>query len=375
MPNNAPSGQAGSRLATLLSFLAQDPKNLPLLLDAAETALAEDRAETAEGLLARYMNLSPSDPEAMDRLGQAAMKTRHFAFASRLYGSIVEGEGCPVSVRYNLAYSEAMQRNFDRALELLDSTTTSALPQAAMLEVQILHDRGEFETALERGLAHLEQYPDHEGLNAAVSVLALDLEAPDLALRTARRSGQHPDALATLGTLALNDSDSERALGYFDRAIAINPHGARTWIGRGLARLSIGDTIGATEDLDQGADLFSDHIGSWIAAGWGHFIAGDLARSRSRFERAYNIDNAFAESLGSLAVLDAIEGNIRDAERKSLTALKLDRECFSATLAQTLLLTAAGHEQNARRLFEKALTTPIGKDRKTIAEFIAQSSF
>jgi len=108
------------------------------------------------------------------------------------------------------------------------------------------------------------------------------------------------------------------------------------------------------------------HIGSWIA--------GDLARSRSRFERAYNIDNAFAESPGSLAVFDAIEGNTRDAERKSLTALKLDRECFSATLAQTLLLAAAGQEQNARHLFEKALPMPIGKDRKTIAEFIAHSS-
>ena len=120
-------------------------------------------------------------------------------------------------------------------------------------------------------------------------------------------------------------------------------------------------------DLDQGASLFDDHIGSWIAAGWAYFVSGDLDASRARFERAHDIDHKFAESFGSLAVLDAVEGNTKEAQRKALTAVRLDRECFSATLAQTLLLSGAGNEHRAKELFEQALTTPIGKDARDLA--------
>ncbi len=118
--------------------------------------------------------------------------------------------------------------------------------------------------------------------------------------------------------------------------------------------------------------LFGDHIGTWIAAGWAHFVSGDLQKSRERFQRAFDIDRTFPESLGSLAVIDAMDGSVDEAERKSLMALRLDRECFLATLAQTLLLADAGQEKNAGQLFERALKTRIGRGQKTIAESIAR---
>ena len=371
MPNTAAPGQGTSRLQTLMSFLNEDPDNLPLLVDAAEQALLEDQTELANDLIGRYTHLAPLDAEGIDRLGQTAMKQRCFGLAAQLYEAALSEEPAPASsLKYNLAYSHAMQGEFHRATELLDEETTTQVPQAAALLVQILHDQGQFEEALDKGQGYLQTFPDHEGLNAAMSVLALDLEDTGLARQTASRSGQRPEALTTLGTLALGESDTDSAFGYFEQAISINPHGARSWIGRGLARLSLGDPSSAATDIDHGAELFDDHIGSWIAAGWAHFVSGDLNKSRERFQRAFEIDHAFAESLGSLAVIDVMEGNIAEAEQKSLKALRLDRECFSATLAQTLLLAGAGQDENARRLFEKALTTPIGKDQLMIADVI-----
>src|SRR5204863_857679 len=107
------------------------------------------------------------------------------------------------ALRFNLAWSRAMLKNATGALDLLDNATTEALPQAAMLQVQLLHDQGAFEEAETSARKHIARHPRHAGLMAAVSVLAIDIEDTSLALDCAWRAGDHPDALASLGTLAL----------------------------------------------------------------------------------------------------------------------------------------------------------------------------
>ena len=67
------------------------------------------------------------------------------------------------------------------------------------------------------------------------------------------------------------------------------------------------------------AELFVSHIGSWVAAGWAHVIAGDRAAGRARFERALALDDRFAETQGALAVLDVVEGQLGCAEMDRLT--------------------------------------------------------
>lgn len=123
----------------------------------------------------------------------------------------------------------------------------------------------------------------------------------------AQAAGAHPDALTTLGTLALADDNTEAAM--------------------------------------------------------------------TLFEHAYDIDHNFAESIGALAVLDAVEGDTKQANRRAKTALKLDRECFSATLAKTLLLSGGGKDGAAKALFDQAITTPIGKQGRTIAQALVKGSF
>ncbi len=264
-----------------------------------------------------------------------------------------------------------MQKDFGSARALLDSEVTAAIPQAAMLEVQLMHDAGEFDEAAVRAKEHLDRHPGHPGLAAAVSVLALDVEDPELAKRCALAAGDHPDALTTLGTLSLGQQDVAGAVDLFDRALAADGSSPRAWVGRGLAKL-ISEGEDAAADIDRGAELFEDHLGSWIAAGWAHLLKGDRATARERFEHSMTLDHNFAENFGSLAVVDVLDGRLDEARQGIATGFKLDRQCFSAMMAQSLLTSAEGDPERGQRLFRKILETPINDRGDTVMQSLAR---
>lgn len=361
-----------SRLDRLLPMLDADPSNLALLADAAETALAEQRPDKAAELLDRYAAIAPLPPSETNLAGLAALQTKRYDRAAALFGELVDAGVDDPAVRFNLAWACAMDKQFDRALELLDDDLARALPQAAMLQVQLLHDRGEFEDAAGRAREYVEIHPSYPPLMAAVSVLALDVEDAELAAACAAKGGEHPDALTTLGTLALGDERATDALALFDRALDRNSQVPRAWVGRGLARLLTGQSPDAAADIDRGAEMFGDHLGSWIAAGWAHFVNKDLASARARFETALGLDDTFAESHGSLAVIDLLEGNIEGAREKSEIALRLDRQCYSAALARSLLAAGAGDQATAQRIYDAAVNTPIDGSGRTIGQALAR---
>lgn len=370
--NGSQSAALASRLDRLMPLLDADAGNLSLLSDAAETALSERRPEMAVELLGRYADIAPLPEKEINLSGLAAMQLKDFGKAAASFEQLVEGGATDSAVRFNLAWARAMQKDFDGALNMLDEEVAHALPQAAMLKVQILHDRGEFEAAAERGREYIEIHPNYAGLMAAVSVLALDVEDAELAARCAAKAGDHPDALATLGTLALGEERATEALSMFDRALDRNQQVPRAWVGRGLAKLLSGEANTAPADIDRGAEMFGDHLGSWIAAGWAHFVNRDLAESRARFETALDIDPNFAETHGSLAVLDILEGRPEQAKQRTEIALRLDRQCYSAALARALLAAGAGDQASARRIFDLAVNTPVDGQGRTIAQALAK---
>lgn len=362
-------GQSASRYDRLIAFLDQDPGNPNLAADAVEAALEENRLDEAQALLTSR----PIDETRSAYLtGLLAMRREDWPAAAAQYRCMFEaGEDAP-AIRFNLAWSLAMEQQSDQALAILNDATAQALPQAAELEVRLRHELGNFETAEKRARELLELHSDHRGLNAAVATLAIDIEDTELAARCAHKAGDHPEALTTLGTLALETEDSAAARAWFEQALERDPNSPRALIGHGLSRLIDADHAGAAAELDRGAELFGTHLGSWIAAGWAHFTAGDMATARLRFEHALAIDDSFAESHGSLAALDALAGNLDDARRRIAIARRLDRTSFSAALAEMLLAAGSGDAEKSRRIFETALATPLDTSGRTLAQSFAR---
>lgn len=356
----------------LLGYLEQDRGNHALLLDAAEAAIDAGQPEAAIDLLDRAAAVAVPGARERNLAGLAAMHAGRFADAAASFGQLLDDGADNPGVRFNLAWSRAMAGDAEGALAVLDDATSVALPQAAALDVQLRHAAGEFEEAYARGKGHLARYPDDRGLAAAMSVLALDVEDRELAAACAAKAPDHPDALATLGTLALDDNDAAGAEALFNQALARNPDRPRAWVGRGLAELLTGQADKAPADIDRGAELFGDHLGSWIAAGWAYFVNGDLATSRARFEHALELDPTFAETHGSLAVLDLLSGDVEAARERAKVATRLDRQSYSAALAQAMLSAGDGNAEKSRAIIERALHAPLDGTGRTLAQALAR---
>lgn len=359
------------RLQRLLGFLEADPENLLLLADAANAALDESKPETAVDLLERYRALAELPPDLLNTAGLAAMRSGQYEQARTAFTAVNEAGHDHPAIRFNLAWLGAIEGNFASVVELVDDAVVQAVPRAASLKVQALHHLGELDTALELGQAMLQRLPEDDALLGALSVAAMDAEQYDLAASLAGRAKGGADALTTRGLVALNEDDASRALALFDEALAQRRDAPRALIGKGLGLLVAGDLDGAAPSIEKGAEIFGDHLGSWIAAGWVQFLRRDLAAARRNFEIALRHDDNFAETHGALAVVDLAEGHLDSAERRTEIALRLDKDCFGAALARMLLLQMQGNPALADRIRERALNLPVGVGGKTLAQAIA----
>lgn len=359
---------ASAKLKNYLDFLKQDPDNANLLRDAAAAANEANEPATANELFQRLENIGQLNTEDFNQAGIASMRSGDQARAQRLFGELLNLNPDDAALKFNLAWSLALAKDFVGAQAQLDANVIAVLPQAAMLDLQIRHERGEFDDAANIAAEYLQRHGDYPPLLAAISVLAMDIEDEELARACATKAGDHPDALTTLATLKLGEQDTEEARTMFETALAKNPNSPRAWIGLGLADLASGNSEMATNSLDKGAGIFGDHLGSWIAAGWGHFLAGDLATARERFETALALDETFGESQGSLAVIEIIEGHRDAGQRRLEIAQRLDRDSFSAAFGQILLAASDGDSEKAQRIFELALKQKIDAKGRTLAD-------
>jgi Flp pilus assembly protein TadD len=359
------------RLERLLGYLEADPENLALLGDAAGAALESGQYELAGRLFERHAALAPPPTALINVAGLAAMREGRFDVAEARFAKAMAGDPKDPALRYNLAWARAARSDLAGASELLDETTTSAAPAAAALKVRLLHRQGQIEDALAWGAGLADRFPNDGELLGALSAAAMDAEEVELAADYARRAGDNAEGLATLGMLRLDAAAPEDAAALFDKALAARPDNGRALLGKGLAALARNEGAEAARQIDRATAIFKDHVGTWVAAGWAYFVAGDLIRARQRFETALAIDDTFAEAHGGRAVIDVLERRLEEARRGARTALGLDRECFSAVLARSLLLEAEGDPAAAERLRRTAMETPVGPAGQTISQMSA----
>jgi tetratricopeptide (TPR) repeat protein len=360
-----------ARLERLLGFIERDPNNLALLDDAAAQALDDGAPQIASDLLTRRAVIAPPPARILNLEGLAALAQQRHEDAARIFTALKEqGEQDP-ALRFNLAWALAMLNRYAEALALLDDAVIAASPRGPKLKIHMMHHLAQYDEALAEGARLAALYPSDTALLGALATLAMDAERADLALDYAKRAGDDPEGRAVIGMLALGEQDLKTSLAAFDAALARQPRSPRAWVGKGLGLLAGGDVAAGTEAIDRGAELFGDHIGSWIAAGWAHYTAGDIAKAKARFERALAIDPNFAESHGALAVIAIAEGRLEDARRSCDIALRLDRNCFGGALAKSMLLDQAGHAQAAQKIRDIAMAAPVGPKGETLLQMLA----
>jgi tetratricopeptide (TPR) repeat protein len=363
---------AAETLDKLIGFLGQDPQNRRLLADAAAAALDARRPDLVEGFLEQYEALDSLSSPLLNIRALAAMAQGRHEDAANAFSTLLAHAPDQPTLRFNLAWAKAMLGDWQAVADLVDADVATVVPRACGLKVQALHHLGLLDEALAWGedcIAH--QRGDTE-LFAALSVAAVDDERMDLAEQYALRAGDTHEGRSTLGMIALAEQRVEDSVAHFDAALIDRPDSARALLGKGLAQLLTGQAGEAAMAMDRSAEVFGDHLGAWISAGWAHFRNGDTATARARFEHALELDQTFAETHGALAVMDILDGDREGGRRRAAIAHRLDRKCLSATLAQSLLLVADGRQDTAGRLIRNALSEPIGPDGETIAAMMVR---
>ena len=362
-----------SKLDRLKAFLEQDANNLGLLRDCAAAALAEGDPVEAAGFYVRIDAIEPLAGAEANIAGITAMRAGDQKRAQNWFDTAATDDSEDLAVQFNIAWSKALEKDFASSSKLLTPDLIATLPQAAMLDLQIAHELGQFDKAERKLDEYLEMHPSYGPLQAAASVLAMDVDRPDLARKSAEAAGDHPDALVTLGTLDLGERKFADARDQFKEALATRPFNPRAQIGLGLIDLAEGNPRGAAKQLDKGAEQFGDHLGSWIAAGWAHLLAGDIGQAQKRFEAALAHDDNFGEAQGSLAVVELLQGATDAARRRLEVARRLDAASFSTALGAMLLEQQEGDPAKAEQIFRIAAKQPILPDGSTLMDELVKS--
>lgn len=361
---------SGPRTTRLMGFLQFDPDNVRLLEDAALAAFEERCPELAAELLMRLAQFGPLSPALRNVQGLIAMALHHHEEAASIFASLL-AEGDDPGLRFNLAWSKAMLGSYQEALDLLDDAAVAVSPRGPSLKILMMHHLDLYEEALACGEELVQRHPDDEALMGALATLAIDAEKQDLAAFYGAKAGNQPEGRVALGVLALGEQKTEESLRLFEEALAKQPNNARALVGKGLGLLALGQIDDGAHAIDKGAELFGDHLGSWVASGWAHFTRGDYAKARTSFERAEAADDTFAETHGGLAVLAILEGNEAEGRRRCEIARRLDKNCFGAALAAILLLEKSGNKAAAQRIRDAAMGMPVGPGGQTLTQAIA----
>jgi len=370
----------------LESYLRVDPNNVSLLAELADRFIESGDAGAALPYVERALAQFPDDEAFRYRRAVALRRTARAGEAVEVLAQLAESAGVHPAVLHELADIRFEQRDFascTATLQRLVKTSgyRQAAPRADLLLVRALHHQGR----LDESIAHAEVIIARDGagaeLQGALATLYLDAERFDDAARLcedAVRAGRAtPEISCVGGYLALAQEDLARAEQLFSSALQARPDDGRAWLGAGLASAAGGKLEDATRFLQRAIQAMPAHLGTLNALAWVQLLNGALDAADQTLASAMAVDGSFAETHGGQAVVAAMRGDDARARDLARTALKLDKESFSAAYALILLRSRAqpGRDRvhSALELLDQRLATG-GGSLKDVVLRMARSS-
>ena len=263
------------------------------------------QVEPAEAVLA---SLSVAD---------ASSNPQRIAAALRQLVAAVKRQPDPAAVHPQLATEFLANSYYEQSLAM----PRTSLPAALDLARQAATNSPEFGFAWER-VAELE---------FSFGRTSQALEALDKSLTLAPRNAQ---ALALKGFLLAAKNHVGDAIGWFNRALAVDSALGNAWLGRGLSRIRQGDAKGGREDLLVAAALEPQRAGLRSYLGKAYADAGDYPRAGKELQLAKKLDPNDPTSWLYSALLNRENNRINDAIRdlEKSQALNDNRSVYRSQL-------------------------------------------
>ncbi|WP_399678698.1 hypothetical protein [Xenophilus sp.] len=364
---------ARDRLARLERFLAQDPGNAALLIDAFETALACREWERAQALMQQGRQRGADPLGWRMREGDFWLAQQRHDRARSVYDSLQVPDPAPPGLGdvllHNLAYIDFQEGRHTQALQRLAPIMEAAeaappahaaWPMLACLWLRVLHHDRQHDRALAWTRAHAAGQGTMPPVLGVASLIALDAGRLDEAQRWAAASMQASEAppteaLVTLASIASYAGNGPQAVALASEAVRRAPAEGRAWSALGFAQL-LAQALGpARSAFDKALEHMPSHVGTWHGLGWTQLLQGERDGALRSFESALALDRNFAESHGAVALVHVLDERRELAQQACEIALRLDRDNLSGRYAQALLAGEVQDAQGLQRLVRRLL--------------------
>lgn len=359
MPSSGDESLA--RLSRLQQYLGQDPGNLNLLAEVADLALQCGELNLSRTAVQQALDLQPDNPFFALRLSSVALAEGNGEDALAITVALCDAGQADPAIRFNQAQALVVCSRYEEAKELLQGVLEEEthFPLALRLLLRAHHYLGEVKEAIALAHHYLENHPEAVDVAGILSLLYFDHNdfpaAAAWSQRTLALAPDNLDALLAAGGTALGAEDTVAAKATLLRAISVRPRSGRAWANLGLAELLEFNLEAARGNLEQAVKYMPEHIGTWHILGWTQLMQGHVDEAEDSFQRTLEIDDAFGDTYGGLAAVEASRGRWEKAESYAKMARRLDPETMSPYYAKILHLQQTGNAEAVQHLVEAAL--------------------
>lgn len=358
-------------------YLKADPTNPSIANQLAQFYLKAGQLDEADTLLKKNLALKPSlDGSVEFTLATVKIAMRHYDKALALLNGLTERNVRHAAVYYNRALCEMMLHQYETSAATLEQARKPDNPEFDYIEklyLRALHHLGRMEEAYQVGINIVNRTENDAELYGAFALICLDLDKSDEAAFFAKRAidlGENADARSVMGFVELENVNPDDAFENFSKATQTNPAHGRSWMGMGLCAMLAKNITVAHEYLKTASKLMPEHLGTLNVMTWTAIFSGNLKEAEQICERAMAQDRNFAETHGTLAVIQVLMQRHEEANVSIKVAQRLSPVCFSAAYAQLLLMEPGTSPDRMQRRIEQLLNTPFKVDSKTMGETI-----
>ncbi|RDV38012.1 tetratricopeptide repeat protein [Bradymonadaceae bacterium TMQ3] len=268
---------------------------------AALRALADERmqlgdVQSAEALLARFVELNPDDIDALVERGIARGALEDLRGAQDDFDRALKRDPSSIAARINRALThhalgqiEAAIADYDAALEQVDEDadlwTNRAVARFASNNFS--GAMADLNRALELNDRHLIALFQRGNVRRVLGELGYALQDYEKAIQI---KPDFVDVYAARGYLYLQLEEPKKAAADFGLAIGFEPSEPMHYYNRAHARLLDQDFKGAIADYDAALELAPDDVEALANRGGARMIDGDLEGAVEDWERAIEVD-------------------------------------------------------------------------------------
>ena len=320
----ATAGRRDDAIAAMEQFLQLAPADVECHRAAAVVMRRLGRTAEASAFAERAMQLDPADPDRHNHLAMLKLKERkfddadrHYKSAAEIYGSRQEGQRGSAGIELRSLLGQAAvslnrrrfglaEQQYRRILEIEPTRHVAAALLAATIGVQ-----NRFDEAIGLAQKAMGDAPTAEVPKRMFMVVLCHMERYDEAVSVANDIlEQFPNSAETLQLLALvyiDLGECPKAFELVEKALSIKPSPSmrRT---RLMALAGLGRTVEAIEAVGRSLGEEKDTFSAEEAAGYAHYLLGNLAQAETHLRRAMELDESGLGGHGWLGLVYVKQG-------------------------------------------------------------------